>query len=59
MSVPVVGTVLMSMLLYGDFGASRAHFRQARVPTPSSQALTLALPGNGDSCSDLDSDDEE
>ena len=36
MSVPVVGSVLLSVLLYGDFGDSRRHFRLGRVPTPSS-----------------------
>ena len=58
MSVPVVGSVLLSVLLYGDFGGSRRHFRLGRVPTPSSQATTLALPGQ-DSASATDDDDNE
>ena len=44
MSVPVVGTVLLAILLYGDFGTERAHFRLGHIMTPSSQAATLHLP---------------
>ena len=57
MSVPVVGSVLLSVLLYGDFGDSRRHFRLGRVPTPTSQATTLVLPGQ-DSTSGTDDDDD-
>ena len=36
----------MSVLLFGNFGHDRKHWRIARVPTPSSQATTLVL-GHG------------
>ena len=52
-----VGSVLLSVLLYGDFGDSRRHFRLGRVPTPSSQATT-ALPGQ-DSAFATDDDDND
>ena len=59
MSVPVVGSALLATLLVGDFGASRRHFKQALVPTPSSQATTLIL-GQEDTMAMevIESDDE-
>ena len=59
MSIPVVGSVLLSVLTYGNFGEGRQHFRQGYVPTPTSQATTLALPGNESEDSCGTSDDEE
>ena len=31
------------MLAYGDMGPGRKHWRQGRVPTPSSQVTTLDM----------------
>ncbi|CAE7772119.1 CHT1 [Symbiodinium sp. CCMP2456] len=41
MSMPVIGNAVMAVLLYGNLGRSRSHFRQGKVPTPTSQATTL------------------
>ena len=59
MSIPVVGSVLLATLLFGDFGASRKQFRQALVPTPSSQATTLILGGGADSENEEEEDEDE
>ena len=42
MSMPVVGTVLLAVVVYGDFGRGREHLHVGYVPTPASQATTLA-----------------
>ena len=47
MSLPVVGSVIMSVLMHGNFGESRKHWRVGLVPTPSSQATTLILGHDG------------
>ncbi|CAE7719572.1 unnamed protein product [Symbiodinium sp. CCMP2456] len=41
MSMPVIGSVLLAVLAYGDFGSTRGHWRQGVVPTPTSQATTV------------------
>ena len=43
--------------MYGDFGRSRAHWRQGHIPTPTSQATTLEmLEGCKEHLSDEDPD---
>ena len=60
MSLPVVGSVILAVLAFGDLGETRRHFRQGVVPTPtsSSQATTLILGETGlDGSEDSDESD--
>lgn len=54
MSMPVVGSTLFAVLCFGHFGDNRLPTLPIRLPTPSSQATTLALPGNESSSDDED-----